>query len=201
MGDSSNANLDASSFDWTNISSWPVEAFDLQDAFDVELSPLAASNPTLPSLLETQTSTRGSVNDIPRPAKEADAFQTFRNLTDVVFSRPSSPDAIQAKDRWFSSSAEIDGNVILMNDQDILNNFLSLFNDHIAGWFSLFRNQTIRITGSTRKEWYLLMASVGGLFSKQRGSNRLARSLYHSGRQHLLSFVNGYALAIRSPGN
>lgn len=197
MDDGPDMNPDAFSFDWTDMYHWPVDGVGLQDAFHVDMSSLAASNPgthrSPPEMRNSSCGTgtgTGTANAAPQPAKEIDAFRTFKSLTDIVFSRPSSPDAIQAKDRWFSGPDKADGNTALMNDQNILNNFLWLFHDHVAGWFSLFRNQTVQITRSTRKEWYLLMASVGGLFSHQRGANRLARSLYHIGRQHLLSFVS-----------
>ncbi|KAL6703981.1 hypothetical protein ACN47E_008919 [Coniothyrium glycines] len=189
MGDVPDVNFDAFSFDWTDLYSLNAGGFGLQDAFDIDFSSLAASNHAMLSPLDTQSSLQDTSASASHKPRTLNAFQTFRNLTDIIFSRPGSPDVIQANDHWFSDHNSDDASGALTTDQDILNHFLWLFTEHVAGWFSIFRNQVLHITATTRSEWYLLMASVGGLFSRQRGANRLAQTLYHVGRQSVLSFA------------
>lgn len=72
-------------------------------------------------------------------------------------------------------------------DQDIINEFVSIFQSNICQTFPIFHE-----TGSPgrfQKELSLAMAAVGGLFCSIRGAFTVARSLFSDARRVLLTLV------------
>ena len=166
----------------------------LQDAFSVDSLSVDLGN----SITSPQAVTLRLHNHDASSAKapRSDAFLQFENVSESLLSRPTSPSTIQARQRWFSATKNDDVSISIMQDTELINEFIWLFQDNIADSFSLFRDQDVQITRHTRKEWYLSMAAVGGLFCGTPGALKVSQWLYHSARQILLSYVRRALLCI-----
>ncbi|KAI0131929.1 hypothetical protein BJ170DRAFT_679828 [Xylariales sp. AK1849] len=135
-------------------------------------------------------SSRAPATDTTQPRQYHDARSRLQALAEVNLSRPPSPGHQQERNQWLASLGREDPSAAVMrNDRVIINEFLRLFQARVANWFSCFRQATIVITKKTRREWYLAMAALGGLYCPVEGSNRIARWLYHCARQQLFSYV------------
>lgn len=118
----------------------------------------------------------------------SDAHFRLRAFSEHI-SAPPSPSISQERNRWISGLGKEAPLSSAMHDRAIIDEFLWLFQDHVAVWFSCFRDIDLKITRQTRKEWYLAMAAIGALFCRIDGSTKIARWLYHCARQKLFSFV------------
>lgn len=96
-------------------------------------------------------------------------------LSEMNLSRPPSPRHQQERNQWLSSLGKEDKHTSAICDSVIIDEFLWLFEDRVANWFSCFRHLKFTITPNTRREWYLEMAAVGALYCPTEGSIKVAK--------------------------
>ncbi len=167
--------------DWARFLEPGEQSFDFQDdSFD-----LSDLFPGVPGLLQfgcgPSTFDSHSIRD---------PYERLENLADMDVSRPASPSTAQAKETWFRRDQPLGPGASIVHDQQLMDYLIGLFKDRVAPWFRLFKGQDFQITRSTRKDWYLFMASIGALFCSIHGALDIALFLYHVGRQILLSAVS-----------
>lgn len=100
-------------------------------------------------------------------------------------SRPGSPQAARAHERWLRELRE---GKPLRCPRVVINVLINLFQQHVAATFETFAHFTIGT--KTPKLLYIAMAATGGLYCDSLGSQNISKWLYSVARRKLLRVVS-----------